>query len=156
MIHVLMANTSLFFRATEYQYAHGVGFQHKRLQIILDTIGNMTDSKTDADIDTDADEQSDNRLPYQSVAESDTLWLCMDALQVMTRDLEDRPERNTETVKKYLREAQIALQQAKNAQRQALIFDRVYDDKVEQDELAVDEYEIETDTDIEFDDTVIR
>jgi len=117
----------------------------------------MTDSKTDADTTTDADEQTNqNRLPYQSVAEADTLWLCMDALQVMTRDLEDKPERNTETVKKYLREAQIALQQAKNAQRQALIFDRVYDDKVEQDELAVDEYEVETGTDIEFDDTVIR
>ena len=152
-----MANTSLFFRVTAYQYAHGVDCQHKRLQTILDTIGNMTDSKTDADTDTDADEQTNqNRLPYQSVAEADTLWLCMDALQVMTRDLEDKPERNTETVKKYLREAQIALQQAKNAQRQALIFDRVYDDKVEQDELAVDEYEVETDTDIEFDDTVIR
>jgi len=48
-----MANTSLFFRATEYQYVHGVDCQHKRSQITLDTIGNMTDSN---DADTDADE----------------------------------------------------------------------------------------------------
>ncbi len=139
-----MANTSLFFRATEYQYAHGVDCQHKRLQIILDTIGNMTDSKTDADTDTDAEEQTNqNRLPYQSVAESDTLWVCLDTLQKMTRQFEDESDENTETINKHLRDAQIELQKAKNAQRQKLIFDRVYGDS----DLTVDEYEVDVDTD---------
>jgi len=147
MSHVLMANTSLFFRATEYQYAHGVDCQHKRLQTILDTIGNMTDSN---DADMDAEEQTnEHRPPFQSVSESDRLWLCMDALQVMTRDLEDESDTNTETVNKHLRDAQIALQKAKNARRQALIFDRIYDDKVREDELTVDEYEPEIDNALE-------
>jgi len=142
-----MANTSLFFRATEYRFAHGVDCQHKRSQITLDTIGNMTDSN---DADTDADEQTnEHRPPFQSVSESDRLWLCMDALQVMTRDLEDESDMNTETVNKHLRDAQIALQKAKNARRQALIFDRIYDDKVKQSELAVDEYELEVDNALE-------
>ncbi|AFH22417.1 hypothetical protein OSG_eHP24_00210 [environmental Halophage eHP-24] len=146
MSHVLMANTSLFFRVTEYQYAHGVGFQHKRSQITLDTIRNMTDSN---DADTDADEQTtEHRLPFQSVAESDTLWVCLDTLQKMTKQFEDESDENSETINRQLRDAQIALQKAKNARRQALIFDRVYD-KVEQDELQVDEYELEDDNDLE-------
>jgi len=146
MSHVLMANTSLFFRVTEYQYAHGVVCQHKRLQITYDTIGNMTDSN---DSDTDADEQTnEHRLPFQSVAESDQIWLCMDALQVMTRDLEGESDENTETINKHLRDAQIALQKAKKSRRQALIFDRVYN-RIEQDKLQIDEYEIELDNALE-------
>jgi len=123
----------------------------------------MTDSKTNAS--EDKDEQHDNRLPFQSVVEADSIWLCLDALQSMTREFEDQAERNTETINKHLRDAQISLQQAKNAQRQALIYDRVYSD-IQQDELKLDEYEVETEpeteqdadnVDIEFDnETVIR
>jgi len=40
------------------------------------------------------------------------------------------------------------MQKAKNARRQSLIFDRVYD-KVEQDELQIDEYEVEVDNALE-------
>jgi len=139
---------SLFFRATESRFAHDADYQHKRLQIILDMTGNMTDS-VNADTDTDADEQTnEHRLPFQSVAESDQLWLCMDALQVMTRDLEGESDENSETINKHLRDAQIALQKSKNARRQSLIFDRVYD-KVEQDKLQIDEYELELDNDLE-------
>jgi hypothetical protein len=146
MSHVLMVSILLFFRVTEYQYVHGVVCQHKRLQITYDTIGNMTDSN---DADTDADEQTtEHRLPFQSVAESDTLWVCLDTLQKMTKQFEDESDENSETINRQLRDAQIALQKAKNARRQALIFDRVYD-KVEQDELAVDEYELEDDNDLE-------
>ncbi len=121
----------------------------------------MTDSKTNAENkDNDKDEQHNNRLPFQSVVESDSIWLCIDALQSMTREFEDQAERNTETINKHLRDAQISLQQAKTAQRQALIYDRVYSD-VQQDELTIDEYETDTETDtnidIEFDnETVIR
>ena len=146
MSHVLTVSILLFFRVTEYQYVHGVVCQHKRSQITLDTIGNMTDSN---DADTDADEQTtEHRLPFQSVAESDTLWVCLDTLQKMTKQFEDESDENSETINRQLRDAQIALQKAKNARRQALIFDRVYD-KVEQDELAVDEYELEDDNALE-------
>jgi hypothetical protein len=108
----------------------------------------MTDS-VNADTDTDADEQTnEHRLPFQSVAESDQLWLCMDALQVMTRDLEGESNENSETINKHLRDAQISMQKAKNARRQSLIFDRVYN-RFEQDELQVDEYELEVDNALE-------
>lgn len=148
MIRVLTVSILSFFHTMEYQYAHGVDCQHKRLQIILDTIGNMTDS-VNADTDTDADEQTnEHRLPFQSVAESDTLWVCLDTLQKMTRQFEDESNENSETINKHLRDAQISMQKAKNARRQSLIFDRVYD-KVEQDELQVDEYELEVDNDLE-------
>ncbi|AFH23095.1 hypothetical protein OSG_eHPD7_00115 [environmental Halophage eHP-D7] len=131
-----------------YRFVQDVGFQHKRLQIILDTIGNMTDS-VNADTDTDAEEQTNqNRLPFQSVAESDTLWVCLDTLQKMTRQFEDESNENSETINKHLRDAQISMQKAKNARRQSLIFDRVYD-KIEQDELQVDEYELEVDNALE-------
>jgi len=103
----------------------------------------MTDSKTDADVNTDVDEQNDNRQPFQSVSESDTLWLCLDALQKMTRQFEDESDENTETINKHLRDAQISLQKAKNARRQKLMFDRIYGDS----ELTIDEYEVEVDTD---------
>jgi len=146
MSHVLTVSILSFFRATESRFAHGVDCQHKRLQITYDTIGNMTDS---VNADTDADEQTnEHRLPFQSVAESDQIWLCMDALQVMTRDLEDESDENSETINKHLRDAQIALQKAKKSRRQALIFDRVYN-RVEQDKLQIDEYEIELDNALE-------
>jgi len=64
-----------------------------------------------------------------------------------TRD-QDKIKMNSETINRQLRDAQIALQKAKNARRQALIFDRVYD-KVEQDKLQVDEYEVEVDNALE-------
>ncbi len=103
----------------------------------------MTDLKTDKDTDADVDEQNDNRQPFQSVSESDTLWLCLDTLQKMTRQFEDESDENTETINKHLRDAQISLQKAKNARRQKLMFDRVYEDS----DLTVDEYEVEVDTD---------
>ncbi|UXF50586.1 hypothetical protein 7778G3H09_23 [Haloquadratum phage sp.] len=148
MIRVLTVSILSFFHTTEYQYAHGVDCQHKRLQITLDTIGNMTDS-VNVDTDADADEQTnEHRLPFQSVAESDTLWVCLDTLQKMTRQFEDESDENSETINKHLRDAQISMQKAKNARRQSLIFDRVYD-KIEQDKLQVDEYELEVDNALE-------
>lgn len=104
---------------------------------------NNSISDTDTDADTNVEEQNDNRLPYQSVAEADTLWVCLDTLQKMTRQFEDESDENTETINKHLRDAQIELQKAKNAQRQKLIFDRVYGDS----DLTVDEYEVDVDTD---------
>jgi len=148
MSHVLTVSILSFFRATESRFAHGVDCQHKRLQITYDTIGNMTDS-SNSDTDTDADEQTnEHRLPFQSVAEADTLWVCLDALQKMTRQFEDESDENSETINKHLRDAQISMQKAKNARRQALIFDRVYN-RVEQDKLQIDEYEIELDNALE-------
>jgi len=65
MSHVLMANTSLFFRATESRFAHGVDCQHKRLQIILDTIGNMTDS---------SNKSTDAFYLYSAVRDQGSQW----------------------------------------------------------------------------------